>query len=463
MPYRPCYAPLFRPSSALDCALLQLRYALLLIVLIVLYAVTFGSPGFLCMIQQTAYRMRHCREGNDDPTLDIGFTLDRWIRETPRIRDAIVWRPDGNTALHYRDWSTEDKRRLAALYDALVTTGTTDLPVEPAISEFRYSADENPDGQHAVASVSYSLDIARNTFFAHLAQSLFCEIRNLGSWSVLGFSDDELALLFDSIHMYGWDSDQERHVLFVPLGLATPGDPGRVFEWLRASAMIQGDSRSTVITFLEWCRGLFHDGGYLLDGSDVPDVYPGSRQGNEAHWQYEGFQPVERTLSGTRRLTSTMTEHWTHGCQGTTGLLRNVLRTINIPVRREDGCGHAVPHFVHERLFLSHGDDPYTVSMKDWTPQIPMSDIVIPDERLPGFFDDCNHVGRGVAEAIVRLLPDQLIQMRCRDVESGLSRVDGEVFSLLGRYMTMAELEASHFWDRLDAEITRRGGCSGLI
>ena len=53
-------------------------------------------------------------------------------------------------------------------------------------------------------------------------------------------------------------------------------------------------------------------------------------------------------------------------------MLRSVLRAVNIPVKREDGCGHAIPHFLAEGEFLSHGDDPYNRYMKESTSQVPM-------------------------------------------------------------------------------------------
>ena len=175
--YRPCYAPTFRPGSALDCALYAIRGAILLALLAMLLIITFGSQGILCRMRQVGYRMRHCREGNSDPAIDIGFTLDRWIRETPRIRSAIIWRPDGDRAIAYPDWSRADKARLADLYDRLIESGDAGLDVAPPIAGFRYAGSDPDERMNWVAAVAYELDIARRTFFAHVAQSLSAEIR----------------------------------------------------------------------------------------------------------------------------------------------------------------------------------------------------------------------------------------------------------------------------------------------
>ncbi len=461
--YRPCYAPLFAPSSADQCRLNQARSVLLLTILIILLILTFGSEGIMCRIRDVLYRMRHCREGNENPRIDIGFTLDRWLRETPRIRDAIVWRPDATRALSYRDWGREDKNHLATLYARLRDEGTAGLSPTPTITGFRYFDESRGELRNQLMAVGYGLATARETYFAHVAQSLLVEIERRVRWSLAELEANHLPYLFDSQHLLVWDNVLGSHSLNTASGMATPGDPGRIFNWLTDRGIIQTNRRRTDLLMLEWCRRLFHDGGYIESGGTEPDVRPGSREGNQAHWQYEGYQPVERTLDGTIRLNFTEALHWTHGCQGTTGLLRCVLRTVNIPVRRENGCGHAIPHFLSEGFFLSHGDDPYGSWMKNFTPRIPMADILIDTAELAGYFSNCNHVGRGVTTAILRRLPDQLLERRCRDLRDGSSPGDGEVSEVFGDRYSLAELEAEHLWERLDAEIARRGGCSAII
>ncbi len=461
--YRPCYAPVFAPSSALDCALQHIRLSVLLVFLVIALLITFGSERIMCLIRQTRYRMEHCREGNNDPAIDLGFTLDRWIRETPPLRAAIIWRPDDTTALPYSRWSRDDKRFLAALYDILKERSDAGLPEEPGIAGFRYYDEGRGDRANPVTVVGYATDIAKQTFFAHVAQSLLVEVEERVPWRLSRLSRDHLAYLFDSQHMYDWSESLGLLSLHAFLGKATPGDPGRVYEWLRSNGLIRSSTRFTIIALLEWCRGLSHDAG--IGPPDNPDVYPGSRDGNEAHWQYEGFPPVERTARGTIRNLYTEPRHWTHGCQGTTGFLRNLLRTVNIPVKREDGCGHAIPHFLEEGVFLSHGDDPYGTFMKNYTPRIAMEEILIDTEELDGFFADCDNsnVGLGVVRAVMRLLPDQLLEMECRDRAAGLARPEGEVYAFFDRFYTLSELESERLWERLGEEIARRGGCSMIV
>ncbi len=462
--YRPCYAPVFPPSSPLDCALLQIRLRILLVFLILALLITFGSERVMCRIRQTQYRIRHCREGNNDPRIDIGFTLDRWIRETPAIRSAIIWRPDATTAIHYPSWSREDKRLLASLFDQLKETSDAGLVEDPPIGDFRYFRDGRGERLDSVYAVGYSVEIAKRTFFAHVAQSLCMEIEERVPWRFSRLSGDHLAYLLDSQHMYTWDDRLGMHSLHQFVGKATPGDPGRVYAWLTSNEIVRPTTLETIVTLLNWCRRMFHDTS-IEDPPGVRDYFPGSRDGNLAHWQYEGFQPVERTLRGTVRPPWTTAQHWTGGCQGTTGFLRSVLRTVNIPVQRADGCGHAIPHFVEEGVFLSHGDDLYVTAMKSYTPQIPMTDILLGDEQLDGFFDDCDNsnVGWGVTNAVLQALPDQILEMRCRDLAAGLPRTGGEVFDFFDRHFSEAELTRARLWERLDEEIARRGGCSMIL
>ena len=464
--YRPCYAPVFPASSAVDCALQNIRLAILLVFLILILIVTFGSEGILCLIRKTQFRMRHCREGNDDPRIDLGFTLDRWIERTPRIRNAIIWRPDATRVLAYHDWDRADKDRLADVYERLRTESDAGLAEDPPIMGFRYFDRGRGERDNPVVVTGYSLEVARQTFFAQVAQSLLLEIEERVPWRLAALSDEHLAFLFDSLNTYLWNDDLDRHSLNLFLGLATPGDPGRIYSWLMHSDITRATPRETIIALLEWCRNLFHDAG-ILDASGVPDWYPGGRNGNLAHWQYEGLPPVERTLNGTRRADSPRLLNWTHGCQGTTGMLRSVLRAVNIPVKREDGCNHAIPHFLVEGEFLSHGDDPYGRYMKQSPSQVPMAEILLSTDLLDGFFDDCredhSRVGWGVSDALARLLPDPILQMRCRDLANGHGRTGGEVFALFDRHFTEAELLDRELWARLDAAIEARGGCSVIL
>jgi hypothetical protein len=68
----PCYAPVFEGSSALTCLILSIINILLLLALIVLLIFTFGNRAIRCAILQIQFRLKHCRNGNTDPSIPLG-------------------------------------------------------------------------------------------------------------------------------------------------------------------------------------------------------------------------------------------------------------------------------------------------------------------------------------------------------------------------------------------------------
>jgi len=227
--------------------------------------------------------------------------------ETPVVRDAIIWRPDGDTAIPYRNWDRSDKNLLLSYFNRLKSGEAIDVDIEPPIHAFTYFNEGRGDRGNRVRAVGYQLGIAKTTFFAHVAQSLFVEIERLVSWRMVDLPPDQLAYLLDSQHMYTWNREMNRHCLEVSQGKATPGNPGRVYRFLRDQGMVMSNQRDTVLALLEWCRRLSHDGGELDPVTEEIILMPGSRDGNETHWQYEGYQPVERTIAGTMRGDSSAT------------------------------------------------------------------------------------------------------------------------------------------------------------
>ena len=73
-----------------------------------------------------------------------------------------------------------------------------------------------------------------------------------------------------------------------------------------------------------------------------------------------------RVVAGTTSTYpgATTFAHWTAGCHGTTGLLRNVLRAVNVPVQILRVCGHGQVHVLTEGTYLDHADNPYNLGFK---------------------------------------------------------------------------------------------------
>jgi hypothetical protein len=143
---------------------------------------------------------------------------------------------------------------------------------------------------------------------------------------------------------------------------------------------------------------------------------------------------------------------------------------VNIPVKMMMPGTHAIPWFMTESRYLSHGDDPYSTGLAA-TPPIPTSAILIDQATFDRWFGPAvdqtaqeNNVARQIRELAVIHLPNFLLNAHCEDIRARNTRAESKVFdSLQGGlnipYFTVAELEAMNLWTRLDAKIAAFGGC----
>ena len=176
---------------------------------------------------------------------------------------------------------------------------------------------------------------------------------------------------------------------------------------------------------------------------------------------------MTRVLDGTVQTSNPSfgAMHRTAGCWGTTGLLRALLRVINIPCKLVTNAGHAQPYFMADSRYLSHGDDPYNALTKA-TPPTPASEILTDQAKFDAWFgaavsnsDKLNNIGRRTRELAITYLPNYLLHAYCSDIANGRTHGNGQVFDTLSRNYTVAELEAQSLWTRMDAKIAGFGGC----
>ena len=381
---------------------------------------------------------------------ETAFNVEGWLSERRAVRGSLVWESAGGPT-PYDSWSPWMKTALegavgiALAGGHLVSADPPPLAVNPAAG--------------ATAATRLSGSTAWSMFLAYVAQSILADACAWVPWSLNSLSASELSQIFDGRSLFLWDGATATYRINFSEGAATPGDPVATFQFLAGNDLLGSSRRDTVYRLLGWCRdNMVHFSG----GWDVENV--------ENQWQYRGLPPVSRTIEGTIRSDAPTggTRHRTGGCWGTTGFVRAVLRTVNVPVQLVTRAGHAQPHFMSEGLFLSHGDDPYNGNMRA-VPEIPIAELPIDQSRHNAWFgpllpatEVTNNIGRRATELGLEYLSNWLLNRRCDDIASGASHADSEVFDTLDRYWTVADLEAMDLWTKLDDKIASMGGCGSV-
>lgn len=389
--------------------------------------------------------------------------FDQFLKGNSELSNAIIWRAHGakkNSNIvvkSYNNWSSSNKMELST------TFWQTLLDVQNALKSTPTSTIQL-DNESKVISTDLKPDDAWKYFIHYVVHCLRVELDRLVHWSLLKYNQKQLEFLLDSRTLFEYSDSRKvysilrRHDSLFNHGSATPGDPVRIYDFLDKEELIGITRWGTIGRILGWCR----DHLYHFKDGDTPDNYLD-------HWQYEGYPPVENIISGTRHPDLGF-QHFTAGCWGTTGFMRNVLRTINIPVVLEERCNHALPHFVYSvshEFYLSHGDDPYNKLYKTSTPKFPPLDLVIDNYKFDKWFNEdlpkeiiCNNVGRHALELAIEYLPKELLKIYCDDLQKGKTPEEGKLYNEIFRnHLSLDELNAFGFWDRMKEKVERLGGC----
>jgi hypothetical protein len=443
----PCIAPTFAPRSGLDCFFRAIVLILAAVPLLLFSCI----PSIHCLLLQVLFELRVCRRGNQDQAIDLRFDPNEWLAQNQFIGAATVWQETNGELRPHSRWTTEEKKNLYDSYWHARLDEETGIPEAPAAA--------SPETAGLADGTWYPRDLAWQCFIAHVGQSIAVENARWVSWSLTTFSGEQLAMLLDSRSLFFWDSTRRRYGINILVqGAVTPGDPVRVFRFLRGLGLTGATSREAIERLLDWCRSNLLHFFYML-----------SIENNLNHWGYSGYPPVERIISGTLREHPADRGHFTAGCHGTVGFLLAVLRTANIPVERLEACRHAQPHFVREDLFLSHGDDPYgRIALSRPLPAA--GEMLINRATYEGWFGSavpadrqCLNLDRRMTELALRTPnSDFLLSLRCDDLARGRSNADSRVYEMFRGSYSLAELDAMSLWPRLDDEIARRGGCAGI-
>lgn len=379
------------------------------------------------------------------------FTLENWLANRPAIRNAINWERTDGSIVNYSNWTAAEKTALANLYRSILSNTAPGLAAAPSMV--------STPGPAESASTRLSAADAWKYYIAYVAQSLVMEGDVRLNWSIAGNTAEELNLLFDSRNLFKWTPVFNAYSIPSTLGNCTPGDPYRIYTFLKTNNLIGNTKLDSVVKILGWCRSMVHYSG----GLDAANVFN--------QWQYYGMPPAEYILTGTKLADqpNSPLKHRTAGCWGTTGLLRILLRTINIAAKLEQrgsaSAIHAIPHFfTGVSYYLSHGDDPYNAFISTGA-NIPNDKLLIDQVKFNAWFepaagDHLSNIARNPIELAVVYLPNYLLRKYCEDKAGNKTHANGAVLSNLKTVFTLADLEAMNLWGKMDMKITAMGGCA---
>lgn len=382
-----------------------------------------------------------------------------WLVQHPAVARAIVWESDRG-AVPWASWDAAWKRALDEAFaaEAAALEGRGDPRGFPV---------SDPPANIAPARSRSSTVLAPGDawrlYAAYVGHSLAVEILRTVPWSITSDPPEALAALFDGRSMFAWRGDLGGYLVDpARSGWVVPAPPAAEHGFLVREGILKPTRMGTVEAMIDWARRLRHVRGRLdLDNA-------------ERVWSYRGYAPVSRVLEGTGPDHA----HVTAGCWGTTGLLVAVLRAANIPVRLltvrgkgRAGCSHALPYFMSEGRYLSHGDDPYNQLVNAYGEAVPVGRLLVDRATWTGWFGEgvdptekCANIGRQTLEIALDTLPPYLVRAYCEDQRSGGDRRTGQVARVFrseapGTAFPYERLVQARVWERLAAKAAHAGGC----
>jgi hypothetical protein len=346
-------------------------------------------------------------------------SLSCWLSTHPAVAASVKWQFVFQTSGYdvpetakraWPSWSAVEQNELIVafeqawnwLYGTTPFANLNETIVYPPVNLVDTS---DPTGS---PWVQISPAAARELYLRWVGLNFAVELGGHVPWSVTTYNAEQLQILFDSASFlalggpgnYTVCAGSPEHANYVKrkdnLGGTLIGPPRFTLAFLRNGNLVGATRQATIANLLNWARdNLVHFFGSA------------NYQTMEQHWQYRGLPPMTRVVSGTTSTFPGATPQfarWTAGCHGTTGLLRNVLRAVNIPVQILRVCGHGQARFLTEGTYLDHGDNPYNLGFK--ASMLPASDLLIDDATYTAWFGpsldnhdtNCGNVGRRAME-----------------------------------------------------------------
>ena len=318
------------------------------------------------------------------------FDLTKWLEGRPGLSGDIRWWGPGREVRSFEEWEPRQQAQLRAAIRRLLVGDASGIPDLPRLVNV-------PAGNEHARSWFSPTDCVKFSSFRR--PCIAAHVLEVVNWSLDSLTSDQRRLLLDSNSLFFWDNSQGENyrVDFYVHGASTPSDPVGLFRFLNSNQLLGPTTRDTIERLLNWCRAELH---HFTGGWESDNVF--------RKWEYRGYPPPSKVI-GTG-LTAC--------CWGTVAFLRSILRTANVPVELVRRGGHAQPGFVREKLYLSHGDDPYSQNM-DATPPIPIGLLLIDQQKHESWFGNSlseeeikNNIGRRSTELGLQYLSDFLLRRK---------------------------------------------------
>jgi hypothetical protein len=341
-----------------------------------LTSTTVGITWKLLPVPISQMAWQHCERWHNPRAVastTTTATLSNWLAQNSSIASAMQWISpvvaNPPQTVGYTSWPSAMQTALLqnfVNYWAWYTSGMTGTDPTPVT--------DPPPNQHTTSNNDVLTVLAPSDaqalYLKYLALTFVVELQGQVPWSLLQLDTASLAELLDSRKFFtqygsgGYD--------LIPMSVV-PAPPLVAAKYVSDHNLLCSTRPETIAEAVFWARNLQH---FQTDLTNFA-------QDERDFWQYAGNPPASRVLSGTKysgtRNTGsyagvpTNLTQWTMGCHGTTGLLKSLLRTLNIPVEHFSNgnpsvtlpnnsfifSGHATLHFTADHLWLSHADDPY--------------------------------------------------------------------------------------------------------
>ena len=244
--------------------------------------------------------------------------------------------------------------------------------------------------------IYYNETDAWNMFAPHLAVSLFVEVNHLVPWTVRGYDENSLKLLFDGSRFISYYATANNYKFYLEKGMGS-GSQG-ITDWnafynlnfLRTNSMIKPTQQESIYELTEWMSShLFHD------------WFPRAYSLRNDYGYNSSNYPVDKILNPPENVNS-----YTAGCPGTASLYGALLHTINIPVMKNSSLPEYFPEsgrlgwhtgvlFPTANLALVHGDEPYTMSYLRGPREVPEEEAMYTIAEFTAFNNPILEEGSG--------------------------------------------------------------------